>query len=294
MLRISSVLGNRQRLDGGAMFGNAPRAFWERFYSPDEVGRIELACRAFLVEMPERTLLIETGIGCFFSPELRARYGVFESNHVLLESLAALGRRPDEIDVVFLSHLHFDHAGGLLTQYVEGVEPELVFPRAKVVTSRTAYERATRPHLRDQASFPSSLVRALKRSKRLELVEDDRDTHPLLGKQVRLLSSQGHSPGMRLPLLEGTSASAVFCADLIPGAAWVHLPLSMGYDRAPELLIDEKAAFYRTEFAQAWLLFTHDPVLAAARLEQGASGRYEARGGVPDFVGWDLDETPFP
>ena len=83
-----SVLGNSQRLDGGAMFGNAPRALWTRWITPDEHNRIPLACRALLVceERPEgtRRILLETGIGCFFEPKLRDRFGVVESRHVLL------------------------------------------------------------------------------------------------------------------------------------------------------------------------------------------------------------------
>src|SRR6187455_474621 len=122
MLKLSSVVGNSQRLDGGAMFGNAPRALWSRWIEPDELGRIPLSCRAFLVEDAERRVLIETGIGSFFEPSLRDRYGVQEERHVLLDSLAALGVESHTIDWVILSHLHFDHAGGLLAPYAAGAQ----------------------------------------------------------------------------------------------------------------------------------------------------------------------------
>src|SRR5262245_63554099 len=91
-VRLASVDGNRQRLDGGAMYGNAPRAVWERWTAPDAENRIELACRCLLVEdLDGKTVLFETGIGVFFEPKLRARYGVQEDEHVLLRSLAARG-----------------------------------------------------------------------------------------------------------------------------------------------------------------------------------------------------------
>src|SRR5262245_36958817 len=117
---LSSVLGNSQRLDGGAMFGNAPRVLWERWAKPDDRHRIPLACRAMLVEEDGRRILVETGIGVFFEPSMRERFGVVEPTHVLLESLASLGLRDADIDVVVLSHLHFDHAGGLLSAYEAG------------------------------------------------------------------------------------------------------------------------------------------------------------------------------
>ncbi|HWU86180.1 MAG TPA: MBL fold metallo-hydrolase, partial [Kofleriaceae bacterium] len=99
MRTLTSVLGNSQRLDGGAMFGNAPRAMWERWIALDERNRIPLACRCLVVRDRGRIVLLETGIGAFFEPALRERYGVIEDRHVLLESLAADGIRPEDVDV---------------------------------------------------------------------------------------------------------------------------------------------------------------------------------------------------
>ena len=119
-MKVWALAGNEQKLDGGAMFGHVPRAVWENWYSPDDQGRITLACRAFLVETDGRKILLETGIGAFFPPSLRERYGIHQDRHILLDSLAKLGLCHDDIDVVVLSHLHFDHAGGLLSAYEEG------------------------------------------------------------------------------------------------------------------------------------------------------------------------------
>src|SRR5690606_36964520 len=145
-MRLRSMLGNAQRLDGGAMFGNCPRAVWERWAPADEAHRIELACRCLLVEHEGRKILFETGIGAFFEPKLRARFGVTHDEHRLLAELAAGGVAPEEIDTVVLSRLHFDHAGGLLSPYREGEPLTLAFPRAKVIVGHEAWQRALDPH----------------------------------------------------------------------------------------------------------------------------------------------------
>ena len=76
-MKLWSILGNSQRLDGGAMFGNAPRAMWQKWSPPDELNRIELACRALLATpVNGKTVLFEAGTGAFFEPKLRDRFGV--------------------------------------------------------------------------------------------------------------------------------------------------------------------------------------------------------------------------
>ena len=84
MRTLTTLRGNSQKLDGGAMFGNAPKALWQRWMPADEHNRIDLGCRALLVREPDRNILIETGIGAFFSPELKARFGVQESHLSLI------------------------------------------------------------------------------------------------------------------------------------------------------------------------------------------------------------------
>ncbi len=274
-MKLWSLLGNSQRLDGGAMFGNAPKALWQKWLQPDRNNSIPLACRCLLAQgLNGRNVLFETGIGNFFEPKLRARYGVVESHHVLRESLQELGVAESDIDVVVLSHLHFDHAGGLLSGYHPDNEPQLLFPNASYLVGRRHWERANHPHVRDRASFIPVLQNLLQASGRLELVDDARSE--LLGTEVSFTFSDGHTPGLMLAELAGVAPIA-FCADLIPGLAWLHVPISMGYDRYPEKLVDEKRAFLEEKAARGVrLFFTHDPTCAMASVERDQTGRYVA------------------
>jgi glyoxylase-like metal-dependent hydrolase (beta-lactamase superfamily II) len=272
---IVPVLGNSQKLDGGSMYGNCPRAVWSAWSPPDALDRIDLACRAMLVRDGARNVLLETGIGAFFEPKKRERYGVVEDRHVLLESLASLGMTDADVDVVVLSHLHFDHAGGLLAAYEVGKPPRLLFPRAQFLVGKRAYERAKSPHARDRASFIPELPALLEASGRLHLV--DGDTHPVLGPGYRFHTSDGHTPGLLLTEVESDRGPVVFASDLIPGAPWMHLPITMGYDRFPELLIDEKTRLLSDLLARRGsVFFTHDPKVAIAAVARDANGRFHA------------------
>jgi glyoxylase-like metal-dependent hydrolase (beta-lactamase superfamily II) len=269
---LTSVLGNSQRLDGGAMFGNAPKAMWEKWIRPDDQNRIPLACRCLVVRDGSRVVLCEAGIGAFFEPALRRRYGVVEDRHVLLESLAVIGIAPEQVDAVVLSHLHFDHAGGVLSAHGDGPQ-RLVFPNAKYVVGAEAWQRAIAPHARDRASFIPGLTELLEQSGRLELVAGAGSE--VLGDGFSFQRSSGHTPGLLLTEIAMPAGPVVFAADLIPGAAWVHLPITMGYDRYPELLIDEKAGLLEKLLAEhGRLFFTHDPEIALGTVARDERGRF--------------------
>ncbi|NVK22973.1 MAG: MBL fold metallo-hydrolase [Kangiellaceae bacterium] len=271
--RLFSIMGNSQKLDGGAMFGNVPKALWQRWVEVDELNRIDLACRALLVVDGKKRILFETGIGAFFEPKMRERFGVQESEHVLLDSLQQVGFSHQDIDIVVLSHLHFDHAGGLLAAWQEDKLPELLFPNAQFLVGLEAWQRACKPHPRDRASFIPELTGLLQNSGRLHLIDDE--THQLLGSDYRFHISNGHTPGMLLTEIATSQGPLVFAADLIPGVPWVHLPITMGYDRFPESLIDEKTQLLNDLLSEKGsLYFTHDSNVCMGTLLQDQKGRF--------------------
>jgi glyoxylase-like metal-dependent hydrolase (beta-lactamase superfamily II) len=279
----TTVLGNSQRLDGGAMFGNAPKALWERWVEVDGLNRIPLATRSVLIrEGSGRVVLLEAGVGAFFPPEQRERYGIVEHRHVLLDGLTAEGIGAGDVDVVVLSHLHFDHAGGVLTAWSPDRPPELVFPNASYVVGRTAWGRAVAPTPRDRASFIPELPALLEATGRVELVDGAASStlgggvsSSILGAGYRFHVSDGHTPGLLLTEFDTADGPVVYASDLVPGVPWVHVPITMGYDRFPELVVEEKAGFLSDVVDRSVrVVFTHDPTVDSALIGRDDHGRF--------------------
>ncbi len=259
-MKVHSLEGNRLKLDGGAMFGYVPRELWQKWSLPDEKNRISLASRSLFIETEQGTkILFEVGIGAFFEPKLKERYGIDQEEHILLKSLEEIGFSHQQIDIIILSHLHFDHAGGLLPAYGKG--EELLFPQAEIWLSKQHWECAQNPHLREKSSFIPALIEKLRLSKRVKLIDlDEPADHPKIDLDLSFHRSDGHTRGLMLSEIKIEKEVIFFCSDLIPGEPWLHLPVTMGYDRFPELLVDEKTFILNMmKEKQATLFFTHDP-----------------------------------
>lgn len=271
-MKVIPIEGNTQKLDGGALFGHIPKELWKEWMPPDEKNRISLACRALLLQTEEgKNWLFETGIGAFFDPKMKARFGV-EEEHLLLKNLKEQGVEEKDIDGVILSHLHFDHAGGLLSAWGEG-EPRLLFPKAKIYLSSSHWERAKNPHLREKGSFIPFLPSLLEKSGRIVFINGGK--HPDFGEKVTFRFSNGHTIGLMISTLHVGVKNIVFTSDLVPGLSWVHLPVTMGYDRFPELVLDEKRElFENADLSKTCFYFTHDPTAPFAKVEKDSQGKY--------------------
>jgi len=161
----------------------------------DALNQIQLACRSLFLQTEDgRNILFDVGTGNFFDPKQSDRYGI-EGNFELLNDLEKAGVSETDIDTIILSHLHFDHAGGLLSAY--GQDPQrLLFPNAKYYVSRSHWSRACRPHFRERVSFIPNLMTLLEHSQRLVLIDDS--THPDLNFGLTFDFSNGHTLGMML------------------------------------------------------------------------------------------------
>jgi glyoxylase-like metal-dependent hydrolase (beta-lactamase superfamily II) len=249
------------------MFGSVPRVLWERLCPADALHRIELVSRVLLLRSPSRSVLVDAGCGTKFSPREAALYDLAACDEALPLAWGDLS------DVV-LTHLHFDHAGGVTAW---AGEPDggprtarLRCPQARIFVQRANWERARAPGPRERASYLAENVEPLAAGS-LHLL--DGEASPLPGLSVHV--TNGHTRGMQWVRVGDGNGSIVFPADLVPTTAHLHLPFVMGYDMCVETHLAEKLAFLEAAAAERWIVvFAHDPRVAAGRIERGRDGRF--------------------
>ena len=264
MRTITTLEGNSQRLDGGAMFGNAPKALWSRWVDADDQNRIALSCRAMLVQEDDRNILVETGIGAFFAPNLKSRYGVVEDRHVLLDSLAEIGLTDADIDVVVLTHLHFDHSGGC-TKLDRSGSAVPTFPKAEYMVQQRCWDEAMDPNERFEDSFHKDDFLPLKEKGVHKTIDGDTEVMP--GVNVKV--TDGPSRGHQIVLVERGSERIAFASDLIPTPYHLPLPHISATDEFPNGTLEQKKELLEMAVNGGWLMvFGHGHDYRAGYVQQ--------------------------
>ena len=260
-VRVALVQAGTFRSDAGALFGPVPRILWNRLVS-DEIDadhRLLQALNCLLVETPAGRVLVETGIGERIDAKGRSMRQ-YEGPWIV-PALRTVGFDPASVDVVAMSHLHFDHAGGLLA-----ADGSRAFPKARIVAQRAEWEIA----LGDNPRLVASYVQP-----ELELVRDwgaegwaDGEREILPG--VSVVPTGGHSAGHEAVVVRGRGARAgtvAFFGDLCmrPWSAnprWVT-----AFDDFPLDSVALKGSLFAQAADEGWLVvLSHEPLQPVGRL----------------------------
>jgi glyoxylase-like metal-dependent hydrolase (beta-lactamase superfamily II) len=226
---VTLVSGGRLKLDGGAMFGLIPKTLWSRVYPADEQNRIQLHCNCLLVEWPgmsDRRVIIETGHGPKYADKEQNIFAIDPTNW-LLPSLQALGVDPASITDVVVSHLHFDHAGGLT--HVRDGQLVPTFPKARVHVHRPEFDDARAHYGIMTATYRDENFAPLDAAGAWRLLEGATEIVP----GVRTMPTPGHTRGHHSIVVEGRARTLVFAGDLMPTRHHVGAPYNMAYDLFP-------------------------------------------------------------
>jgi glyoxylase-like metal-dependent hydrolase (beta-lactamase superfamily II) len=267
-ITVTPFVSSRFRLDGGSMFGVVPRTLWERKAPPDSRNRIEMNSNSLLIETAGLRLLVEPGMGTKYDSSQSDIYALADMS--ASTEVAHLGTAPDDVDLVVLTHLHLDHAGGA-TACRDSGEVVPAFPNAGVVVQRRELEEAERRHPLVAGSYRPDDYQALLRRNKLFVVEGDAEVAP----GVRVELTGGHSPGHQVIRMVSGDDEGLFLGDIVPTTAHLKLNWLMAWDLEPRVVYEQKARLLADCAHRDVLIFwSHDPLIAACRITEAAPGSY--------------------
>jgi glyoxylase-like metal-dependent hydrolase (beta-lactamase superfamily II) len=265
---LIAVSDGLYRLDGGAFFGVVPKVMWQRKLEPDENNLVPSGLNSVLVRTGEKTILIETGIGNKLPERMAKIYG---QPAKLLESVAAAGVSPEDVDVVINTHLHFDHCGWNTVRQGSRVVP--TFPKAKYYVQEGEWRHA-HENQRDSVSYFTENYDPLVDSGQMTLLRGDEEILP--GISVKVFP--GHTRDMQAVILKSGGQTACYISDLIPTSAHLELNWVMAFDLYPLQTVESRKRYYEQALPEKWLtMFTHDPNVPWAYVEQGEMGKMLSR-----------------
>ncbi|MDG4852544.1 MULTISPECIES: MBL fold metallo-hydrolase [unclassified Mesorhizobium] len=168
---------------------------------------VETSHNSFLVNTGARLVLIDAGAGSLLGPG---------TGH-LLSNLSASGYRPEQIDEIYLTHLHTDHVGGLM------VDGQRAFPNAVV-----RVEKRDTDYWLSEASMHAAPAEAKRffqaamasigpylQAGKLAVFDGNTDLVP----GVRAQTAYGHTPGHTMYVVESKGEKIVLWGDVVHVAA---------------------------------------------------------------------------
>jgi len=261
------------KLDGGAMFGVVPKSLWQRTNPADSNNMIDMAARCLLIEDGNRLILIDSGLGNKQSEKFFSYYYQW-GEHSLDASLAKNGFHRDDITDVFLTHLHFDHAGGCIEWNKDKTGYQPAFKNANFWTNENHWNWATKPNVREKASFLKENILPIEESGQLKFIPTPNNNflkNSELGFDI--LYVNGHTDKQMIPIINYKGKTICFMADLLPTVGHLPLPYIMSYDTRPLITLNEKEDFLNLAAKHNYYLFlehdAHNEIITVKKTEKG-------------------------
>jgi glyoxylase-like metal-dependent hydrolase (beta-lactamase superfamily II) len=280
-MQLHTIDSGNFKLDGGAMFGVVPKTFWNKTNPADENNLCSWAMRCLLVEDGKQLILIDTGMG----DKQEAKWQSYYYRHGeadLVKSIRAKGYSENDVTDVILSHLHFDHCGGAVKWNNERTKFAMTFPNAHYWTHSEHFKSALNPNQREKATFFKENILPIQEVGQLHFV--DLELNPF--KNIQILTADGHTEKMLMPLISYRKKEIIFVADTIPSHSHIPIPYVMGYDVRPLQTMEEKTLLLNKAIEDDWILFfDHDPFVECASVQFTEKGiKVKDKGSLDSFV----------
>jgi glyoxylase-like metal-dependent hydrolase (beta-lactamase superfamily II) len=257
---IALVQAGTFRTDAGVIFGPVPRLLWDRHVASelDAEWRLLQALNCLLIETPGGRVLVETGIGERYDAKMRAVRDV--QGDAIVPALRKAGFDPGSVDLVAVSHLHFDHAGGLLL-----ADGSKAFPRARVVAQMKEWDIALGDNPRIVVSYDQPELRLVEPWAVGDAVDGDREILP----GVWVMETGGHSGGHQAIVVRGAHETVGFLGDLFMRPWSANPRWITSFDDFPLSSVEVKARFFAQAVDEDWtIVLSHEQEEPIGRLER--------------------------
>lgn len=238
--------------DGGILFGPVPRALWGRYYPFNENNQMPSVTDPILIQYQNRNYLIDASLGLDKLDEKTKRNLGIQAEGNISASLAKLGLTKNDIDVVMMTHMHNDHAGGL--SYLVGGELRSSYPNAIIYVNEKEWKDVRHPSARTKNTYLKENWEPIQNqvqtfSEQLEVVPG-----------ITMERTGGHSRGHSIIRFEQNGETMLHLADIL--LSFVHTnPLWVGaVDDYPMDSIAAKQKLMKEALDKQFrFLFYHDP-----------------------------------
>ncbi|MFP3391867.1 MBL fold metallo-hydrolase [Brevibacillus sp. SIMBA_040] len=248
---LTWLKGGLTQLDGGAMFGVVPKPLWSKRYPSNEQNQVPLRADPILVEAHGKRILIESGMGNDrLTDKQKRNFGLVEESQ-LVESLASKGLTPEDIDIVIMTHMHYDHANGL----VSWKDGQLVstFSKAVIYVQELEWAEMREPNIRSRNTYWEENWRPIEHQ--VQTYAESLEVLP----GISLHHTGGHSHGHAIVRMESDGQLILHMADIMPTHAHQNSLWVMAYDDYPMTSIFAKEEWIKRGISQgAWFTFYHD------------------------------------
>jgi glyoxylase-like metal-dependent hydrolase (beta-lactamase superfamily II) len=237
-------------------------------------GYVNMSYHTFVVRTDRFTMLIDTSCGNHKERKTRQEFHHLNTN--FLAALAEAGVKPEGVDYILCTHLHWDHVGWN-TQLIDGRWVP-TFPNAKHIIGRTEYDFWDEAYRRGDpsihcVSFEDSIL-PVKKAEQVVLVEDDYE----FDRGITLEPCIGHSPGHVVINISDQGARGVVTGDVIHHQIQLRFPaMSTKADTDPNLARKTRTALIEKHSGtRSLLLPAHFRTPTIGRIERAAEGfRYD-------------------
>lgn len=245
---IHQLNGGITNIDGGAMFGVVPKALWTKRYNVNDKNQIALPTHPILIQTNNQNILIDTGIGnSKLTEKERRNFGVDYESQIEVE-LNKLNLQLTDIDIVLMTHMHFDHASGLTDN-----AGNAIFSNAVHYIQQDEWHEFQSPNIRSKSTYWEKNNGTFKD----QLILFDGEIAICPG--IRMQHTGGHSFGHSIIIIESEGEKAVHLGDIFPTTAHTNPLWVTAYDDYPMQSIREKERLFPYFIHQNyWFLFYHD------------------------------------